>query len=331
MSFVNLAKKWIRKLPRPDLLYITSTPLTTGLIGLWAKKKFALPYIFEVRDLWPEAPIQIGVIRNPLLKKILYKLELDIYKHAFKIVALSPGIADYIRKKSPSSSIALIPNFSDLAFFSPSTKDPQVLQSLALKNEFTIAYTGAIGKVNAVKGLLDLAKISLEKGRKYQFVCMGKGSHEKDLKLHSQKMGLTNFHFLPYGNKDQVKKLLSVSDVAYISFDQLPVLKTNSPNKFFDAIAAGKVIIINHQGWVYNLVKTFQLGMYHDIQKPQESFELLDNIALNSEELIRLQKNSRKLAEQYFSKELAVQRLLTVLDPKTYGREFKDEVYILTA
>jgi glycosyltransferase involved in cell wall biosynthesis len=330
-KFLRLAKQWIKKLPRPDLLYISSTPLSTGWIGMWAKKKFALPYIFEVRDLWPEAPIQVGVIRNPLLKKWLYRMEINIYKHALKIVALSPGIANYIREKSPGANISIIPNFSDLDFFQATIKNPEILQEYGLKEEFTICYTGAIGKVNAVDAILDIAKIAQERNKPYQFVVMGKGTHLKALLTKAKDLGLSNFYSYPFGNKEKVRDLLSISDMAFISFEQHPVLKTNSPNKFFDALAAGKSIFVNHKGWVHNLVKSNSLGLYASPSKPLEAFQKIDELAQNPERLSNLQGNARRLAEKHFSKELAIQRLLMVLDPGKFGGEFKDEAYILIA
>ncbi len=331
LKFVRLVKILIPKLSRPDYLYLTSTPLTIGLIGLWAKKKFALPYLFEVRDLWPEAPIQVGAIQNPLLKKLLYKMEARIYRHALKIVALSPGIANEIRKKSPQSQISVIANFSDLDFFKPSPKDPDILAHFGLKPVFTIIYSGAIGKVNAVDEILDLAKIAQDKGRPFQFLFLGKGTHQRLLLEKANQLGLTNFHHFSFGNKEKVRKILAISDMAYISFDHLPILETNSPNKFFDALAAGKAILVNHKGWVYDLVKTNQLGFYFDPKNPLETFDLLDNLALNPQTLAQYQKNARNLAEQHFSKEMAIRKLLAVLDPNKYGKDFKDGVYILTA
>lgn len=329
--FSSLARQWIKKLPRPDLLYISSTPLSTGMIGLWAKKKFALPYIFEVRDLWPEAPIQMAVIRNPLLQKWLYRLESNIYKHALKIVALSPGIANYIREKSPGAQISIIPNFSDLDFFQASPKDPKILREYGLRAEFTICYTGAIGKVNAVDSLLDIAKMAQEKKRGYQFVVMGEGSHLEALCKKATDLGLSNFYYLPFGNKEKVRDLLSISDMAFISFDQQPILKTNSPNKFFDALAAGKSILVNHKGWVHDLVKDCALGFYAPPSRPVEAFQKLDELAQNPDQLMRFQVNARKLATDHFSKELAVKMLLRVLDPEKFRHQFKDGAYILIA
>ena len=236
--FVIKAKQLIKKLPRPDLLYITSTPLTVGLIGLWAKKKLAVPFLFEVRDLWPEAPIQVGVIRKKWLKKALYHLEEKIYHQALQIVALSPGIKNHIVEKKPMAKPVLIPNFSDTVFFSPAKKDISTLNQWGLKERFTLSYTGALGTVNALHNFLFLAKQAQNQLKDWQFLIMGQGAKEGELKQLSQNLKLVNVRFFPFGNKEQVRNLLSITDMAYISLDNLPVLRTNSPSKFCNALAA---------------------------------------------------------------------------------------------
>lgn len=314
--FVIRAKKLLKKLPRPDLLYITSTPLTTGLIGLWAKKEMALPYVFEVRDLWPEAPIQVGAIRNPILKKFLYSLEKRIYEHSLNLVALSPGIASHLQKTSPGREVALIPNFSDLDIFFPKVRNHQLSEELGLNPSFTIAYTGALGQVNAVEELLELAEMAQKRGKNWNFLIMGAGSHSQKLKELAETKTLKNVRFIPFGSKEKVNDVLSLSDMVWISFAHLPVLKTNSPNKFFDALAAGKAILVNHKGWVYDLVKTHELGISCLPEKMEAAFSKLENLEQNRFELDRMGQNCRKLAEAYFSKEIAMSRLLEVIDPK---------------
>lgn len=329
--FVRSAKKWIKKLPRPDYLYITSTPLTTGLVGLWAKRKFALPYIFEVRDLWPDAPIQVGAIRNPLIKKLLYALEKRIYRQALKVVALSPGIATNIRKKCPLSDLHIIPNFADTEIFKKEEKSDALLQKYGLQNSLTITYSGAIGQVNAVEEILDLAELAQTKDLPFQFVVMGKGSKLPDLLEKARKLKLKNFHHIPFGSKKAVAEVLNQSDVAFISFDHLPVLKTNSPNKFFDAIATGKAILVNHKGWVNDLVKRYEMGYYYNPNKPEEGLKKLELLANQPDLLKQAQSNAKSLSEKYFTKEIAISRLLFVLYPTKFGGKATDEVYILTA
>lgn len=316
-QFVRQSKKLLKKLSRPDLLYITSTPLTTGWIGLWTKKYLALPYIFEVRDLWPEAPIQVGAIRNSFLVRFLQKMEKEIYDNALSLVALSPGIANHLKKISPDRSVALIPNFSDLNQFFPKEKNTSLSSLLNLSPGLTIAYTGALGKVNAVEELLELASLALKRGKNWNFLIMGEGSHERLLKEKAKALKLFNTHFQSFGSKDQVNEVLSIADLVWISFAHLPVLKTNSPNKFFDAISAGKAILVNHKGWVYDIVKTHNLGISFLPGKWEKAFAKLEALEGRPEEIQKLGNRSRRLAESQFGKEMAISRLLEVVQPKS--------------
>lgn len=324
LRFVSQAKQLIPKLPRPDLLYISSTPLTTGIIGLWAKRKFALPYIFEVRDLWPEAPIQMGAVSNPLLKKMLYSLEERIYKNALKVVALSPGIKTYIEAKTNKEKVFLIPNFADIDFFTPQKKRNE-------SEKFTISYAGAIGKVNALEEFLDLALKAHQHGKDWQFVIMGKGASLPHIEKMAVDLGLVNLEFKPFGNKVKVKELLQNSDMVYISFAHLPVLKTNSPNKFFDALAVGKPLIVNHKGWVQELIHTHNLGIYYNAKHADASWQKLCDLVDNSKKMSEAGKRARMLGENYFSSAIAVKRVLHVVDPKNHPYKINDGVYILTA
>ena len=330
-EFTVQAKKLLRKISRPDLLYISSTPLTTGWIGLWAKRKLAIPYIFEVRDLWPQAPIEVGAIKNKFAIQYLKKLEKRVYQNALSLVGLSPGIANHLRQVSPNSEVHLIPNFSDTQVFVPQKKNDSLLKKFELESELTIAYTGALGQVNAVDELLGLAQLAQQRGKSWQFLIMGKGIEEENLRRLAEEKCLKNLKFIPFGSKSQVNEILSLADFAWISFAHLPVLKTNSPNKFFDALAAGKAILVNHKGWVYQLTKKNGLGLSFLPGKLEESFSNLENLESDPVRLQQMKQNSRKLAEQYFAKEQAIARLMRVIDPKKFPAITEDEVYILTA
>lgn len=331
LSYVRKAKRLIKKISRPDLLYITSTPLTTGLIGLWAKRKLAVPYIFEVRDLWPQAPIEVGAIKNPMLKRSLISLEKKIYQQALSLVALSPGIADHLRVVTPNQQIHLIPNFSDLESFYPMGKSEKLLHKYSLERTLTITYTGALGRVNAVDELINLAEMATKQGKNWQFVIMGEGSHEAELKRATSEISLENVRFVDFGSKEMVNEILSLADFAWISFAHLPVLKTNSPNKFFDALAAGKPILVNHKGWVYDLVKAHQLGISCLPSKVESAFARLVELEQNPLELAKMGVNSRKLAEQHFSKEQAISHLNQVIMPGKSFPNSQDELFIFTA
>ncbi|WP_154852317.1 glycosyltransferase family 4 protein [Cyclobacterium xiamenense] len=311
-AFVRAAKKLLGRMPLPDLLYITSTPLSTGLIGTWARRKWGIPFVFEVRDLWPKAPIAIKSIRNSLLKKVLYKMEETIYRKAWKIVALSPGMQQYIQQKVSQQPVVLIPNFADLDFF-------QVRKDRYPNRQFdqqplTFLYAGAIGEVNGLLQYLDLAEAAKRKGKNWLFQLMGKGKWLPALKEEAAKRGLSRVEFIPFGNKVEVRERMQAADIAYISFLRLRVLEVSSPNKFFDALAMGMPVLINFKGWINDLVSAHDLGWYQDEQPYEPLLEALEALEHCPEALARKGKNARSLAERSFAKDRAVASLLDVVE-----------------
>ena len=185
MKFVQKSKKLIRGIKGADMLYATSTPLTVGLIALWAKKKLKLPYYFEVRDLWPTAPIQVGAVKGAIFKKWLYGLEARIYQGAEKIVALSPGMRDWIKKVVPEKEVYMIPNMADCVFFSKEIKDPKLVDFYHVNQPFVITYFGAIGSSNRLEFFLDIAQEAANQGLNINFKIVGARSQVNRIKMLS--------------------------------------------------------------------------------------------------------------------------------------------------
>lgn len=309
--FVVKAKSLIRSLEKPDLFYISSTPLSTGFLGIWAKKKWDIPFVFEVRDLWPEAPIQILGIRNKRVKKYLYGLEDKIYKAANKMVALSPGIAEHILKKYPNKELAIIPNFSDTEFFQNQTV-PEFPRSIKTR-PFTISYVGAVGEVNDLARFLSLAEMAKQKGKKWQFNIMGKGNQLIELVNTKKKRNLENVAFLPFVNKLEVRRILNQTDLIYISFAPFPVLETSSPNKFFDALAVGKPVMVNFKGWIWEVIRENDIGIFHEYGCEEKAVTAIQNMENQPEKLMAAGKKARELAGEKFSKSMAVSHLHSFL------------------
>lgn len=314
LLFIFSALKLARQISSIDYCYASSTPLTVGLIALWLKKSKNIPYIFEVRDLWPEAPIQMGVIKNPLLKIFLKYLEKKIYREADKIVALSPGIRDGIVKLVPNKKVSLIPNMADCSLFRMEQKQPGLEKKFAIHNNFVVTYFGAVGKVNHLEYFLSTAEVCQKAGFKITFLVAGKGSELPFIKKMARLKDLKNLHFLKYYNKFELKELLNVTDAVYISFAKHPVLETNSPNKFFDGLAAGKLIIVNTPGWLEEICGQHKCGFYADPENGEGFLQKIRPFLDDKGLLLNYQKNARNLAEFYFNKELQIPKLLKVLD-----------------
>ena len=302
IKFVFAAIKLIKKLPAPDLILATSTPLTVGLIALWGKRSRKIPYIFEVRDLWPDAPIQLGIIKSSFLKFVTLKLEKSIYKNAWKIIALSPGIEKGISDKIQHVKISMVPNMADIDFFQ---KPPLETHK---NKDFVIGYFGAFGLANHVSYILEVAKECQKAKLPILFKLIGEGAQEDILKQMMSNLNLNNVEILPYQNRFEIKKSLEKVDACFTSFFKTPILETNSPNKFFDGLAAGKLSIVNTKGWLKELVEQNSCGFYSDPSTPEKFPELIKQFIQNESLLRSYQENALRLAKDTFSKEALVDK-----------------------
>lgn len=325
LRFVRLTKKEVREISRIDLAYVMTTPLSTGLIALFLKKQLGIPYFFEVGDLWPEAPIQLGYIKSAVVRDSLYRFERKCYFHANKVIALSPSIRNYIESVSPQTKVNVIPNLSHCDQF-------EVHHNLRIftKNDpLTIGYFGAIGKANHLVYLIECARSCQIHDLPVKFKIMGAGSEKRKIRLLAKD--LPNVEMLDFGSADQVREQLDLVQAVYVSFKDVDILGSGSPNKFFDGLAAGKLTIINFNGWIKDLVVTHKTGFYHHPHRPDE-FGKKIRVFLDNPELLRLyQRNSRNLAEQYYDRELQIQKLLKIVNNEKKISISDSEVYILTA
>ncbi len=303
-NFVWWAKREKQVFEQADWAYIVSTPLTTGQIGLFIKKKYSLQFIFEVGDLWPQAPIQLGYIRNPFVKWALYKFEKKIYKHARAIVAMSPDIATYIEKIVSPEKVYTITNMADTEFFQ------QEGPGARSHKKFTITYAGAIGRANRLIQLLELAKAMKGRMPQLHFNIIGEGAEKLMLEQKQARDGIDNVTIHPPGDRARVREILQASDAVYISYSSEPVLGTGSPNKFFDGLAAGKLIIINFGGWIKSLIEREACGFYTDPRNPEqfehqimpylEDPDLLKNTQSRSFHLAQTSFHHDRLLDQWY-------------------------------
>jgi glycosyltransferase involved in cell wall biosynthesis len=317
-SFINfMIKSTIQsfKVKNIDLVIATSTPLTIGFPALILKKIRKTPFIFEVRDLWPEVPIQMGALKNRFLIKVANWFESYIYKNAVHVVALSPGMADGVESKNiPISKISTIPNMAKIDEFWPRKIDQDLLVKMQLKKEnFRVVHFGSLGIANGAMTIIESAKL-LKNNNNIDFIFIGGGATETELQKECELFNLTNVHFLGKFPMKETSELVNLSDVSIVSFKDLPILYTNSPNKFFDSLSAGKPIIVNSAGWTKDLVEDYNCGFYVNPNKPEELVEkivfLMNNPIIKSDMGI----NSRRLAEEKYDKTILCDFFLEVVE-----------------
>jgi glycosyltransferase involved in cell wall biosynthesis len=285
-----------------DICYAISTPLTTGLAAMRIKKKYGIPFIFEVGDLWPDAPVEMGFIKSHLVKSILYRMERAIYKNAASVVALSEPIRDAILKKVPGKTVHVLPNMSDTLFFRPEEKQDALVRKFGVGGKFVVSYIGAVGVANGLRHFLDGAAACQHEALPVHFILCGDGAMVEDLKAYAERLQLANFSIIPFQDRDGVREVMNVTDANFVSYLPVKILETGSPNKYFDGLAAGKLTIVNFGGWVTGEVEREECGTFVD---PLNAADFVRKIKpfLNDAQLLQdYQHAGRRLAERKYSR-----------------------------
>ncbi|MDZ7608671.1 MAG: glycosyltransferase family 4 protein [Cyclobacteriaceae bacterium] len=194
IAFLKFAVKAIQysgKIVKPDIAYVTSTPLTVGIIALWLKWMKRVPYIFEVRDLWPAAPIELGFMKSGIIQQLAFWLEKTIYKNAAHLVALSPGIMEVILEKYQNARVTVIPNMADISYYGEKAVFFHKHKNLV------IGYFGAMGVANGLMAVTAVAEICQQQDLPIQFILMGEGSEREKLEQAVADKKLRNIELFP--------------------------------------------------------------------------------------------------------------------------------------
>ena len=304
LSFVWKSARLARQLRDVNLCYAISAPLTVGLAALWIKRRHGIPFLFEVGDLWPDAPIQLGFVQNYFLRQFLYALEKMIYGHADSIVALSPAIQSAIELKIPGKNTHLIPNMADVDFYRPAPKDEGLDKKFDVEGKFVVSYAGAVGAANGLDYFLECANASRKARLPIQFLLCGEGAMLDRLKASAIHLGLRNLTFAGFLNREGVRDILTISDAAFVCYKNVPILETGSPNKYFDGLAAGKLIIINFGGWIKEEIEENHCGIYVDPQEPSDFVVKVKTFLEDKSLLKQYQEAARRLGETRYSRDM---------------------------
>lgn len=301
-----------------DIIYVSSTPLTIAIPAIFIKIKKKIPMVFEVRDLWPDVPIAMKILKNPFLIYLAKSLELWAYKHSNSIVALSPQMKKgIVSKKIDAKKIAVIPNSSDLDKFSCNKKLSLNFRNKRywLKDRPLLLYTGTFGKVNSLSYAVKLAKSLLIQNSQIRILLIGEGAEKKKIIEEAKKNGVykKNLFIENQLPKKDIPVCLSAASIIANFVIDIRENWANSANKFFDGLAAGKPIFLNHGGWMENLVLINKCGLcMHGKRMEIVAKEL--NKALHNKNWLKSAGNaSRKLAKNFFDRSIHARQIEEVL------------------
>jgi len=314
LAFTILACGLALRLPRFDLVYATSTPLTVGVVALAVRVLRRIPYAFEVRDLWPEVPLAMGVLRPGLASRVLVALERAIYRRASLLVAVNDDVGARMRRTAGSGvPLVVAPNACDLDLFRPDRDGSGFRRAHGLDGRVLLVHTGAMGRVNGLDAVLDAAA-ALAADERLCFVLIGAGSERARLERRAAEEGLENVRFLPAMPKEELADVLATADVGLMTVRPLPILELNCANKFFDYLASGLPVVLNYEGWQARVLAEGACGLAAP-QGDLDAFVAAIRRLAGAPELRRaMARNARAVAESRFARTTVLAPVLAALD-----------------
>ncbi|WP_347157109.1 glycosyltransferase family 4 protein [Pontibacter chitinilyticus] len=312
-GFAAAAFKKAMQLPKPDVLWAVSTPLSTPWVAAQVARLRGVPWVFEVQDLWPSFPIEMGGVKNKLLQQGLYRMEKRLYRRASHIITLSPDMTDYVASLGISRD-KITTNYNGTDLEMVEAVQPQDVEALrqqySLQDKQVVLYAGTYGRANDIQTLQQAITCLADEPR-LVFVLTGAGYYEPQLLELAQRV--QNLLVLPPQPRPEVFKWFRLADLSLVLFKELPVLKTNSPAKFYDSLACGTPVIVTNAGWTKSFVEQHGCGWYVPAEQPKALAKSIKEALADPEKLQAAGVRGVGVAQRLFDRQQLVKQVEAVL------------------
>jgi len=297
-----------------DVIYATSPPLFVGAAGLALSYLRRIPFVFEVRDLWPESAIVMGELQNPRAVAWATKLEEACYRRARQIVVATDGIRRRLLERGlPAKKITFIPNGANIQIFqSQPEAGKQRRAELGLNGKFVVLYAGILGVAQGMETLAEAARLLIEHSDIY-FLIIGEGPKKSELAALKEKLQLRNFTLLGEKPQKEMAGFFSAGDVALVPLRKLDLFNGALPSKMFEAWACACPVVLSVNGEAQTVLENAQAGLHAE---PEDAAAIAAAILkFKNEPLARRQmgENGRRFVAENYSREHAVQKLEQLL------------------
>lgn len=294
-----------------DLIWGTSPPIFQGITAWLLSFLKRVPFLFEVRDLWPTFAIAVGVLHNPLLIQASRLLERFLYCHADRVMVNSPGFVKHVTQHG-ARRIELIPNGADPSMFDPNSDGLPFRQQYNLENKFVALYSGAHGLSNDLEIVLQAAE-QLRDNDDIRFILIGDGKEKPALQAKAIEMGLPNLIFLPPVPKTEMPMILAAANACIAILMPLECFNTTYPNKVFDYLAAGRPIVLAIDGAIRKVTETAGAGLPVPPGNPVAMAQAIQTLADNRQRAITMGLAGRQYVERHFSRPVLAEKLALLL------------------
>lgn len=295
-----------------DLVWGTSPPIFQVVTAWGLAQLEGAKFLFEVRDLWPQFAIAVGVLKNPILIRMSEWLERFLYRRADRVIVNSPGFVAHVTGRG-AKRVELIPNGADSSMFDPSNHGTGFRRAHHLGDKFVALYAGAHGMSNDLGVVLDAAKLLADE-KKIQIVFLGDGKEKPALQTCAEEMRLSNVTFLSSIPKSEMQNALAASDACIAILRPLEEYKTTYPNKVFDYMAAGRPVVLAIDGVIREVVEAAGCGLFVEPGNAAALAGAIRKLANDPKESRAMGLRGRTYLKKNFSREKMANKLVRLLE-----------------
>jgi colanic acid biosynthesis glycosyl transferase WcaI len=305
-------------IPRPDVVIASSPQLLVGLSGWWIAFTRQLPLVFEVRDLWPESLIAVGVgDENSLLHRALAAVAKFLYERADLIVVVTPAFKEYLMRhwRVPAEKIAVVENGVETDLFAPASSEANdaLRKELGAEGKFLVCYIGTMGNAHGLETLLDAAAQLRQQDSNVLFLLVGEGAEKEKIKTLAQSRSLNNVQFLDQQPREKIPAFISASDACLVLLKKTDVFKTVIPTKMLEFMSCARPVILGVDGQARQIVEDAEAGLVIEPENAGALVRAINQLSADRELGADLGQKGREYILRYFARGRTAEKYVGVL------------------
>ena len=308
-------------IPRPDVIIATSPQLLVGLSGWWLALSREIPFVFEVRDLWPESLAAVGVSNeDSLLHRTLAAIAGFLYQRANHIVVVTPAFQHRLIEdwRVPAEKISVVENGVESDKFSPqAVVDPTIRRQLSVEGKFVTSYIGTLGNAHGLETLLNAAAELKTRNPQVVFLLIGEGAEKEKIKAQAQTRDLTNIRFLDQQPREKIPAYILASDACLVLLKKTDVFKTVIPTKMLEFMSCQRPVILGVDGQARQIVEEAAAGIAIEPESATGLANAISQLYANRKLAAAMGQKGREFIVKNFSRAHTAEKYVTVLEKIT--------------
>lgn len=309
-------------LERPDIVIATSPQLLVGLAGWWLARWKKVPFVFEVRDLWPESLAAVGMGKeNSVMNRVLSRIAGFLYRKAQRIVVVTPAFKDHLVKrwKTSARKISVVENGVESDLFRPSLPDEDLRRGLGAEGKFLVCYIGTMGMAHGLETLVESAGQLQVLAPQVVFVLVGEGAEKEKVAALVRSRGLSNIRFVDQQPREKIPSYICAADVCLVLLKKNDVFKTVIPTKMLEFMSCARPVILGVDGQARQVLEDAGAGAFFEPESSAALTLAITSMAGDATLRAQLGRSGRRYVLEHLSRRYTAETYIEVLQELSNG------------